>query len=56
MVVPELLKRKRQTKEAMITAQIAYKEASSAFAAGKSRIYDRLNDGGSEEYEIKTQD
>ena len=49
MVVPELLKQKRQAKVKMISAQIAYEEACSAFAAVKSRIYDGLNEVGSEE-------
>ena len=55
MVVPELLKRKRQAKETMISAQITYEEACSAFAACKSRIYDRLNDVESDDQEIKNQ-
>ena len=50
------MKQKRQAKEKMISAQMAYEEACSAFAAVKSRIYDRLNDVESEEYEIKNQD
>ena len=56
MVVPELLKQKRQAKEKMISAQMAYEEACSAFAAVKSRIYDRLNEVDSDDYEIKNQD
>ena len=56
VVVPELLKRKRLAKETMISAQIAYEEARSAFAACKSRIYERPNDVESDDQEIKNKD